>query len=97
MSFNSVENAILLNDEIHYDLIKKSMIFLMKDDIKPLWEDDINKYGGCFSFKILNKDIEDVWQQIYFNLIGNNLTINKKHYKNINGITLSPKNKVLYS
>ena len=93
MKFNSVENAILLNDEINYDLIKKSMIFLMKDDIKPLWEDDDNKNGGCFSFKILNKDIESVWKQMYFSLIGQTLTKDKMYYKNINGITLSPKKK----
>ena len=56
LRFNSVENAILLNDEIHYDLIKKSMMFLMKEDIKPMWEDEKNKEGGCFSFKVSNKE-----------------------------------------
>ena len=34
---DTIEDAILLNDEINYDLIKKSMIFLMKNDICPLW------------------------------------------------------------
>jgi len=93
LSFNSVDNAILLNDEIHYDLIKKSMMFLMKENINPMWEDENNKKGGCFSFKVLNKDIEDVWKKVYFHVIGTSVTKNKSHYEHINGITLSPKKK----
>lgn len=93
ISFNSVDNAILLNDEIHYDLIKKSMMFLMKEQINPMWEDEQNKNGGCFSFKVLNKDIEYVWKKVYFHLIGCTITKNKLYYENINGITLSPKKK----
>ena len=53
IQIDNVETAILLNDEIHYDLIKKSMMFLMKEDIKPMWEDVYNKDGGCFSFNWL--------------------------------------------
>lgn len=91
MNFNNVEHAILLNDEINFDLIKKSMMFLMKDNIKPMWEDEANYNGGCFSYKVINKDIEQIWKEIYFNLIGNKLTKKDIHLKNINGITLSPK------
>lgn len=90
---DNVENAILLNDEIHYDLIKKSMMFFMKDGIQPLWEDSHNKNGGCFSFKVINKDIEQVWKTLFFHLISKCLTKNKQHHDNINGITLSPKKK----
>jgi|TARA_Y100000816_G_scaffold290501_1_gene279342 hypothetical protein len=93
LRFNSVENAILLNDEIHYDLIKKSMMFLMKEDIKPMWEDVHNQQGGCFSFKVLNKDIEQVWKHVYFSVIGNTITKRKVDHSKINGITLSPKKK----
>ena len=93
MEFDKVEDVILLNDEINYDLIKKSMIFVMKDNVKPMWEDDNNKNGGCFSFKIANKDVEKVWKEIYYRLIGQSLTIEEKYYEKINGITLSPKKK----
>jgi hypothetical protein len=92
-SVNTVQHAILLNDEIHYDLIKKSMMFLMKTGINPMWEDEHNKHGGCFSFKVPNKDIEQVWKRVYFHLIGCNLTKDIEIYKHINGITLSPKKK----
>ena len=93
LRFHSVEHAVLLNDEIHYDLIKKSMMFLMKENINPMWEDEHNKNGGCFSFKVINKEIEKVWKHVYFNVLGGTITKNKKYYENINGITLSPKKK----
>jgi len=91
VNINTIEDAILLNDEINYDLIKKSMMFLMKDGIKPMWEDDYNKDGGCFSYKVLNKDIERVWKEVYFNILGENITNKNGINDNINGITLSPK------
>ena len=56
-TLSSVEQAILLNEEINFDLIKKTMIFIMKDNIKPMWEDADNKDGGGFSFKVHNKNI----------------------------------------
>ena len=42
----------------------------MKNDVKPMWEDENYKDGGCFSFKIANKDIEKVWKELYYWLIG---------------------------
>ncbi len=86
-----VRNAILLNDEINYDLIKKSMIFIMKNESLPIWEDKTNIKGGCFSFKILNKYIEKIWKEMFFRIIGCTITENKMIHDNINGITLSPK------
>lgn len=93
LEFDDAENAILLNDEINYDLIKKSMIFVMKDNVKPMWEDENNKNGGCFSFKIANKDVEKIWKEVYYRLIGQSITIEQCDYDKINGITLSPKKK----
>lgn len=93
LEFDDAENAILLNDEINYDLIKKSMIFVMKDNVKPMWEDENNKNGGCFSFKIANKDVEKIWKEVYYRLIGQSITIEQCDYEKINGITLSPKKK----
>lgn len=93
MKVSTVEDAIILNDEINYDLIKKTMMFVMKKDILPIWEDNNNKDGGCFSYKILNKDIEVVWGNVYYSLLGRTITKNTEDYDCINGITLSPKKK----
>ena len=86
LSINTPEQAILLNDEINFDLIKKTMLFVMKDNIKPMWEDPLNKNGGGFSFKVHNKYIEGVWKKLFFMLMGGSLS-----NKQINGISLSPK------
>jgi hypothetical protein len=87
-TIDNVEQAILLSDEINFDLIKKTMIFIMKNDIKPMWEDPENKQGGGFSFKVHNKNIEYVWKKLFFMLIGNTLS---KEHESINGISISPK------
>jgi hypothetical protein len=91
MEINSVEDAILINDKIDIELIKKTIIFVMKDNIKPMWEDENNKNGGGFSFKVHNKTVEQVWKKIYYRLIGDSLTTNTQVSKNICGISLSPK------
>ena len=82
-TLDNVEQAILLGDEINFDLIKKTMIFIMKNDIKPMWEDPENKQGGGFSFKVHNKNIEYVWKKLFFMLICNTLS---KEHESINGI-----------
>lgn len=91
MEMNTVEEAILLNDKIDFELIKKTIIFVMNDNIKPMWEDENNKSGGGFSFKVHNKIVEQVWKKIYYRLIGNTLVKDPKLSGNICGISLSPK------
>ena len=86
MTINTAEQAILLNDEINFELMKKTMLFVMKDNIKPMWEDPSNKDGGGFSFKVHNKYIEIVWKKLFFMLLGDSLSKDL-----INGISLSPK------
>lgn len=43
--------------------------FLMKNDIKPIWEDENNKNGGCWSFKINNFDVEELWEELSILLV----------------------------
>jgi len=84
------EEAILLNEEIPFDLIKKTMLFVMRNNIKPMWEDIQNQDGGGFSFKVHNKNIESVWKKLFYLLMGESLT-NSSNFESINGISLSPK------
>ncbi len=90
ITLDTVEKAVLLNEELSFELIKKTMLFVMRDNIKPMWEDIENQSGGGFSFKVHNKNIEQVWKKLFFLLIGESLT-NKQNFENINGISLSPK------
>ena len=89
-NFNTAEHAILFNEELGEQIFKHCMIFLMKNDIKPMWEDTNNKEGGCFSYKVSNKNIAKVWKKLFLLLIGKTIST-QNIYKKINGITISPK------
>lgn len=86
-----VEEVISLIETLPEKLIKNCMLFLMKNDIKPVWEDINNREGGCFSYKVNNEDVSHVWKELSYLLVGNTLTDNKELKHKINGITISPK------
>ena len=88
---NNMKEAVLLSDYMCIDMLKRAMLFVMKDNIKPLWEDENNINGGCFSYKVPHKNLMKVWRLIYFSLILENLSTNKTVNSSINGISLSPK------
>ena len=90
-SFNTLEELIKLNNFINNSILTNLMIFYMKDNIKPIWEDENNKNGGSFSYKISNNLLDNVWKNIVFALIGNTLSEDENILKNINGISISPK------
>ena len=52
MTINSVEAALALTETLPEKMIKNCMLFLMRDGIQPTWEDERNRKGGCFSYKI---------------------------------------------
>ena len=49
----------------------------MRNNIKPIWEDVNNKNGGCFSYKIANKNVSKVWKEISYILVGESLLLKK--------------------
>lgn len=88
---NNVKTAILLNEYLGDELFKKTLFFVMKNNIEPLWENEKNKNGGSFSLKIHNKEVSRIWKIIYYKLIGETLCKNKDLMNKINGISNSPK------
>jgi hypothetical protein len=42
--------------------------FLMKNNVIPIWEDSINVNGGCWSFKLVEDQIDEFWEDlsVYF-------------------------------
>lgn len=88
---STVEEAITITESLPEKMIKNCMLFLMRDNIKPIWEDVNNKSGGCFSYKIANKNVSRVWKEISYILIGESLLMKKTGTSKINGITISPK------
>jgi hypothetical protein len=63
----------------------------MKEGILPIWEDVKNRNGGCFSYKVNNKYVVDVWKELTYVLVGKTLSSEKKFTDAISGITISPK------
>jgi hypothetical protein len=90
-SYDNLKDAIIFAENLDENLLKKSMIFFMKDDIKPLWEDNKNIKGGTFSYKITNDILNSVWKKLYYYIIGNTLIENTEILKKITGLSVSPK------
>ena len=90
-TFNSMEEAIALCETLPDKMIKNCMLFLMREGIHPTWEDVKNRNGGCFSYKISNKNILNAWKQLSYTLVGETVTSNVNLMSDINGITISPK------
>ena len=91
VEFNTVEQVIAVINTIPHTMIKNCMLFVMKKGINPTWEDPKNCKGGCFSFKIMNKQVCQVWNDLLKVVTGNTISNDKTFVKNINGITISPK------
>ena len=92
LSTKQLEEFIAFNEMLPDVVISKCMLFIMKNDVKPIWEDQYNKNGGCFSYKVSNTNVPQIWKKISYQLIGNNLLRpDCPKRNNINGITISPK------
>ena len=73
------------------DLWQKGMFFLMREHIKPLWEDDHNKNGGCLSFKVNKPDAGPFWYKLGALALGDSLLKDEAHAGKICGVSISPK------
>ena len=87
----SVEKMITLSNTIPDIMTVNCMLFIMRKNINPTWEDKHNKNGGCFSYKISNKLVPEIWKKVSYALVGETLSTDKTFLNNINGITISPK------
>ena len=90
-STDKVEEFVTMTESLPDKLISNCMLFIMKDNIKPIWEDAHNKNGGCFSYKISNKAVPSIWRKFSYKLVGNTLFKSDATKNNVNGITISPK------
>ena len=66
---SSVEEIVSLYNIIPEAMVKNCMLFLMRKDIFPSWEDPKNRKGGCFSFKVNNKKVSDIWKKLQLYLL----------------------------
>ena len=91
ITIRTLEETTYLANELSELYITNCMFFIMKNDIFPVWEDQSNKNGGCFSFKIQNRQVYEIWNSLIYLIMGNTLFDDINHMKLVNGITISPK------
>jgi|TARA_B110000914_G_scaffold177913_1_gene159562 hypothetical protein len=72
-------------------ILLKGQFFLMKKGIEPIWENEENVKGGCWSYKINKNDSFMSWLYLSINICGEIITKDHKNIDSINGISLSPK------
>ena len=88
-----VEELIALIETLPDILVKNCMLFFMRDGIKPTWEDPKNRNGGCFSYKVSEKNVFDTWKQLSFMIAGQSVSKQVGFVNKVTGITISPKKK----
>ena len=86
----SVEDFWNVHLRLNINIIQNGMFFLMKNDVLPVWEDERNRDGGCWSYKISKKEAFTSWCEIAMAVCGEYL-INSENSEVINGISISPK------
>lgn len=88
---STMEEVISLYNSVPALMTKNCMLFLMRKGINPTWEDPRNNKGGCFSFKVSNKNVPFVWRDLSYILTGETITNDPKFQESVTGITISPK------
>lgn len=89
-TIHTIESASRYIENFPENIVKNCMLFIMRDGINPYWEDPKNIKGGCFSYKVNYKYVNECWKNLSYLLVGETLT-NVNISNNINGITISPK------
>jgi len=54
--------------------INQKHYFLMQKDISPIWEDDNNKKGGCWSYKVHENQSQELWDDLSTYLVTEKLS-----------------------
>ena len=88
--FKTVEDFWIYNHKITPAHIQFGMFFITRENIMPIWEDQENLNGGCWSFKLSKKDTYKAWMELAVFLIGETLFLGDNKM-DINAISISPK------
>jgi hypothetical protein len=90
-TMGTVEETIAITESMPDILVKNCMLFIMRKGVKPTWEDPVNRNGGCFSYKVSNKCVYDVWKELTYVLVGGSISKSNSFVSCVTGITISPK------
>jgi len=90
-TFSTVEETIAITETLPSHLVENCMLFISKQGIHPIWEDPKNRDGGCFSYKVFNKNVYKAWTDLTYRLVGESISSVPSFNDSITGITISPK------
>jgi hypothetical protein len=82
----------LFNNINIIDGITSLHFFLMREGVTPLWEDDKNKNGGCWSIKVTKDMAENIWELLSILLISDEILHKKTESESVNGLSICIKN-----
>lgn len=91
LNFQDYKEFWVLYSSLKNKLIENGMFFLMKSNIKPIWEDENNINGGCISYKVDKRKSYNIFEKFLVYLISGELERNNPYITN--GISISPKKK----
>ena len=97
LSYKYIFNIANLYDYIYFisnlkDIyLSRNMVFIMRAGIEPIWEDDNNRNGCTFSFKIDNKHRLKEFDILLKKVISESIHRELENYNNITGISIVPK------
>lgn len=91
MTFSTMEETIGVTEYLPQSLIENCMLFMMRHNVKPHWEDPLNRNGGCFSYKVLNKNVSKAWSELTYRIVGGTISDKLTFANSVTGITISPK------
>jgi translation initiation factor 4E len=88
--FNSVEDFWSFFNNFEY--LHNGMLFFMRQNVFPLWEEPENINGGQWSIKVPKYEAHFLWTELTMSLIGEYFTT-EEYMNDINGISITPKPK----
>jgi len=90
-TFTTVEETIAVTESLPPALVENCMLFMMRKGITPMWEDPKNRDGGCFSYKVINKNVYAAWKELTYSIVGGSVSGRAGFFDCVTGITISPK------
>ena len=98
LEISSIEDFLVLQNSWDkcLPLVSEGMFFVMRKlksgkAIYPQWEDDNNKNGGYWSFKIPKEKAQEVWFKLCRYTLGECICYSALESLQVNGISISPK------
>jgi hypothetical protein len=88
---NTLKQLFNIFNSIPDTFSKYGILFFMRENIKPIWEDPHNRNGGCISFKIEHDNIHDIFKQLCYSVATNTFFEEDEFMTYVNGVTISPK------